>query len=382
MTRAFTERRQFILKLIVQEFVETATAVSSDMLVRKYGLTISSATVRNEMAALEELGYLTHLHTSAGRVPTDAGYRFFVEHLMEPRPLSAEERRAIRNQFSQVRGELDQWIQLGAAILARTAQNASVITPPQAYQSRFKHLELIAIYETTVLLVLVLHDGTVRQQTMTLETPQTQEDLRRIALRINERCKDAPMQQVAGYCRDRAEDDESVEQLGPVLAELEQHVLTLVTAAMQQLEDQVNMQIYSDGLIEMLSQPEFIPALLKEEDASRAVERMRQVLETFTDHSILGTLVLRALASDGVHVVIGGEHGKDEMRDYSVVLSRYGVNGVVNGVLGIVGPTRMAYPRSISTVSYISTVLSDMVGNIYGVDMPPSTTAPDTPTSE
>jgi heat-inducible transcriptional repressor len=227
-----------------------------------------------------------------------------------------------------------------------------------------------------------LHDGTVRQQTMTLETPQTQEDLRRIALRINERCKDAPMQQVAGYCRDRAEDDESVEQLGPVLAELEQHVLTLVTAAMQQLEDQVNMQIYSDGLIEMLSQPEFIPALLKEEDASRAVERMRQVLETFTDHSILGTLVLRALASDGVHVVIGGEHGKDEMRDYSVVLSRYGVNGVVNGVLGIVGPTRMAYPRSISTVSYISTVLSDMVGNIYGVDMPPSTTAPDTPTSE
>jgi len=382
MTRAFTERRQIILKLVVQEFVETATAVSSDMLVRKYGLAISSATVRNEMAALEELGYLTHLHTSAGRVPTDAGYRFFVEHLMEPRPLSAEERRAIRSQFSQVRGELDQWIQLGAAILARTAQNASVITPPQAYQSRFKHLELIAIYETTVLLVLVLHDGTVRQQTMTLETPHTQEDLRRIALRINERCKDAPLQQVARYSRDRAEDDESVEQLGPGLAELEQHVLTLVTAAMQQLEDQVNMQIYSDGLIEMLSQPEFIPALLKEEDASRAVERMRQVLETFTDHSILGTLVLRALANDGVHVVIGGEHGKDEMRDYSVVLSRYGVNGVVNGVLGIIGPTRMAYPRSISTVSYISTVLSDMVGNIYGVDMPPSPTAPDTPTSE
>lgn len=382
MTRAFTERRQFILKLVVQEFVETATAVSSDMLVRKYGLNISPATVRNEMAALEELGYLTHLHTSAGRVPTDAGYRFFVEHLMEPLPLSAEERRAIRHQFAQVRGELDQWIQLGAAILARTAQNASVITPPQAYQSRFKHLELIAIYETTVLLVLVLHDGTVRQQTMTLEMPQTQEDLRRIALRINERCKDAPVQQVARYCRERGEDTESVEQLGPLLAELEQQVLTMVTAAMRQLEDQVNMQIYSDGLIEMLSQPEFIPALLKEEDASRAVERMRQVLETFTDHSILGTLVLRALASDGVHVVIGGEHGKDEMRDYSVVLSRYGVNGVVNGVLGVIGPTRMAYPRSISTVSYISTVLSDMVSNIYGVDLMPPTPAPDTSTSE
>jgi heat-inducible transcriptional repressor len=122
--------------------------------------------------------------------------------------------------------------------------------------------------------------------------------------------------------------------------------------------------------------------LLKEEDASRAVERMRQVLETFTNNSVLGTLVLRALASDGVHVVIGGEHGTDEMRDYSVVLSRYGVNGVVNGVLGIIGPTRMAYPRSISAVSYVSTVLSDMVGNMYGVELPPPAPTSETPASE
>src|SRR5215212_7818381 len=192
MAAEMNERRELVLKLVVQEFIENPlTPVASELLVRKYGLNVSSATVRNELAALEELGYLMHLHTSAGRVPTDAGYRYFVENLMDRMPLSQTEQRTIRHQFYQVRSELDQWIQLAGAVLARTAQNASVVTPPRAYQSRFKHLELIAIHDTTVLLVLVLHDGTIRQQTFTLDTAHQQEDLSRSATRINERCHDA-----------------------------------------------------------------------------------------------------------------------------------------------------------------------------------------------
>ena len=115
---------------------------------RKYKLHYSSATIRNELAALEELGLLTHLHTSAGRVPTDAGYRYFVTNLMDRQALSPQEQRTIQHQFHQVRGELDQWIHLAAAVLARTVHNAAVVTPPRAYQARFKHLELIAIYES------------------------------------------------------------------------------------------------------------------------------------------------------------------------------------------------------------------------------------------
>jgi heat-inducible transcriptional repressor len=362
MSAEFTERRQLILKLVVQEFVASANAVASETLVRKYGLPISPATVRNELSTLEDLGYLTHMHTSAGRIPTDAGYRFFVENLMDLTPLSVDEQSMIRHQFYQVRGEFDQWIQLGAGILARTARNASVITPPQAYQSRFKHLELIAIHETTVLLMLVLHDGTVRQQTITLDNTYQQEDLRRIAVSINERCSEASVEQVEALLSHHDE------QLAQDMPNLEPMILNLVVRAMRQLEDQVNRQIYSDGLIEMLSQPEFIPALLKEEDSARAVERMRQVLETLTNSNVLGTLVLQALSDDKVQVIIGEEHGKDEMRDYSVVMARYGINGIVAGVLGIIGPTRMAYPRSISTVQYISSVLSDLVSELYGVE--------------
>jgi heat-inducible transcription repressor HrcA len=128
MTTDLTDRRRLILKLAIQEFIESSQPVASDLLVRKYRLNVSPATVRNELAALEELGYLTHLHTSAGRVPTDAGYRYFVENLMDRTPLSATEQRTIRHQFYQVRSELDQWIQLAGAVLARTAQNASVVT--------------------------------------------------------------------------------------------------------------------------------------------------------------------------------------------------------------------------------------------------------------
>jgi heat-inducible transcriptional repressor len=362
MVAEFNERRQLILKLVVQEFIETANAVASETLVRKHQLAVSPATVRNELAALEELGYLTHLHTSAGRVPTNAGYRFFVENLMDYTPLSPGEQDTIRRQFYQVRGEFDQWIQLGATVLARTAQNASVITPPQAYRSRFRHLELIAIHDTVILLVLVLHDGTVRQQTITTETVYTQEELRYVSASINERCDNETLdgvEMLPGRLK---------EPQAPHLENLRQHVLELVVRSMRQLEDSVNRQIYSDGLMEMLSQPEFIPSLLKEEDTDRAIERMRQVLETFTNSNALGSLIVQALASDDVQVIIGEEHGKDEMRDYSVVLSRYGVSGMVVGVLGIVGPTRMAYPRSISTVRYMSSVLSDLLGELYGTD--------------
>jgi heat-inducible transcriptional repressor len=351
MAVEMNERRQLVLKLVIQEFIETSSPVASELLVRKYGLNYSSATIRNEMSALEELGYLTHWHTSAGRVPTDPGYRYYVENLMDRTPLSATEQRTIRHQFYQVRSELDQWIQLAGAVLARTAQNASVVTPPRSYQARFKHLEQIAIHDTTVLLVLVLHDGTIRQQTFALEAARQQEDLSRSAARINERSHDASIDKIEEMlAQDRAQSPSTFD-------DLEQQVLELVVKAMRQFEDQLNSQIHSDGLIEMLNQPEFAQ-----------VERVRQVLEMLQGGKGLGPLIPRVLASNGVQVVIGGEHSRDEMREYSVVLSRYGIADEVVGVLGVIGPTRMAYPRTISTVRYISTVMSDLLGDLYGGD--------------
>lgn len=348
MSADMTERRRLVLRLVIQEYIDATEPVGSEQLRAKYGLQVSSATIRNELAALEELGYLTHLHTSAGRVPTDAGYRYYVENLMDRAPLSTTEQHTIRHQFYQVRSEFDQWIQLAGAVLARTAQNAAVVTPPRVQQSRFKHLELIAIHDTTVLLVLVLHDGGIRQQTLALEASRSQEELSRLAGRINDQCTDQPTTRVEEW-------HTQLQAAQPAEDELELHVLELVLKLMHQHEKQHDQAIYSSGLVEILNQREF-------DD----VERVRKVVNLLQGGKGLTPLISRALASSGVQVVIGGEHGQDAMREYSVVLARYGVNGEVAGVLGIIGPTRMPYPRTISAVRYVSTVMSDLLIDLYG----------------
>jgi heat-inducible transcriptional repressor len=359
MGNTLTERRERILKLVVQEFIDKAAPVASDMLVRMYELPVSSATVRNELAMLEEMGYLTQPYTSGGRIPTDSGYRFFVEHLMDSAPLTDEEQGRIRHQFTQVRSDIDEWIQLAASVMARTAQNASVVTPPRAYKVRFKHLELIAIHETVTLMVLVLHDGTVMQQMLTLDTLPPQPELRSLSAHMCERCADMRVDRIEELV---AQDHQ---QHPPGFTSFEHQVLNLVIQMMHQAEDQFNEQIHRDGLLEMLSQPEFIPALVKE-NPNRAIERMRQTLELLTSNKAIGSLLLQALSRDGVHVIIGEEIGNEDMREYSIVLSRYGIDGTATGVVGVIGPTRMYYPRSISTVRYVSFVLSDLVGELYG----------------
>ena len=341
-----SDRRKLILKLAIQEYVEATRPVASETLQKKYSLVFSSATIRNELAALEEQGLLTHLHTSAGRVPTDAGYRYYVENLMERTPLSAQEQRTIQHQFYQVRGELDQWIHLAAAVLVRSTQNAAVVTPPRAHETRFKHLELIAIHDSVILLMLVLGDGAIKQQSLTLEQVWQQDELSRVAGRLNDLLRDADATRIqalrAGTCDP---------PLGP-FAEL---VVDALLRAMQQREGQLNEQLHHDGLFEMLRQPEF-----------ENVGRVRDVLEILESRTGIAPLIPQALASEGVQVIIGGEHGSDKMRDYSVILARYGLGHNVVGIVGLLGPTRMAYPRSISTVRYISAVMSDLLAEMYG----------------
>jgi heat-inducible transcriptional repressor len=342
-----TERRQLILKLVIQEYIESpARSVSSEILQKKYRLQCSTATIRNEMAALEDLGLLTHPHTSAGRLPTDAGYRYFVENLMDRQALSPQEQRMIQHQFYQVRGEFDQWIHLAAAVLARTARNAALVMPPRAAEIRFKHLELISIYETMILMVLVLHDGTVRQQSFSTEQTYTQEEISTLTQRLNERLDNATLARLEQLLADTSD---------TAPQGLERDVLELIGRAMRQLENHINRTLHHDGLLELLQQPEFEQA-----------ERIRQALEILQEGSGISPLIPQALQNSGVQVVIGGEHGQDNMREYSVVLSRYGREGEIAGVVGLFGPTRMAYPRSISSVRYISDLMSELLAELYG----------------
>src|SRR5690242_1751187 len=179
-------RKQQVLRALVEEYIHTATPVASEALVRKYGLRFSSATVRHELAGLEEASLILQPHTSAGRVPTDLGYRYFVEHLMRESALSLDEQRLIRHQFFQVQVQLDQWVRLTASVMARLLHSAAIMTPPRSNEGRLKHFEVLSVSDFAVHLVLVLTDGTVKQQRLLLEAPMLQDELSAIAAHLNQ----------------------------------------------------------------------------------------------------------------------------------------------------------------------------------------------------
>src|SRR5712692_10906366 len=178
------DRQRDLLRAVIREYIATAQPVASAALVRKYRLDLSSATVRNELAALEEMGLLTHPHTSSGRVPTDLGYRYFIESLM-PRPsLLPDEQVTVSHQFQQALSNTTEWLRLAASTLARLTAEASIVTPPAATRSALKHVEAVPINERRVLLVAVLDGGAVRQQLVELREPVTPERLRRLSSRL------------------------------------------------------------------------------------------------------------------------------------------------------------------------------------------------------
>jgi len=341
-----TERQQIILGLVVREYIVSATPIGSHALAHRYDLGVGPATIRNELAYLEELGYLTHPHTSAGRVPTVQGYRYFVERLMERADLSPDEQRTIRHQFHQAGVDPDLWMKLAASVLANTARAASLITVPKAPQCRFKHVELISIREPLVLLVLVLQAGTVRQQMLNLnDWPMTQEELSRRANRLNAHLR--------GLTREEIQQKLSLLKLDPV----ESEALSRVTELMAQIDQPAVREVYHEGLSHVLQEPEFAQA-----------ERSRQVVQVLEDTTLLESILKEVvLARHGVQVIIGGEDGRwEEIRDYSMVFAQYGPNPETKGVLGVLGPTRMPYERAIPAVRYISRLMSDLLASLYG----------------
>lgn len=348
-----SSRQQMILGLIVREFIQTNTPVGSRTLVEKYGLTVSPATVRNEMAYLEELGYLTHPHTSAGRVPTDRGYRYFVERLLQETDLPLAEQRTIAHQFQQVRRDVEEWVPLAASVLAHTTRSAALVTAPQAAQVRYRHLQLISTQGRLVLLVMVFQGGVVKQQMLTTLDPLPQAVLSEVADRLNQLC--------AGLTA------REIEPRIPALPLLEADVARLVVDMMHRAAATTAEGVYHDGLSQLLQEPEFLEG-----------SHMQGVLRVIEERSFLEAVLADVLGPTigGVRVMIGGEGRFDELQACSLILSRYGVAGLATGALGVLGPTRMGYARAISAVRFVAGVLSELVHDVFvaGAESLPSTT--------
>jgi heat-inducible transcriptional repressor len=250
----------------------------------------------------------------------------------------------INHLFHQVEGRMDEWISLAANIISRLSQNTAVITVPKPADCQFRHMELVSIQDTLVLLVLVLRGARIKQQLLSMENPITQAELTALSSKMNQTFEGLTASQI--------------EPKKLKSTPLEEQLTNYLIRIMQTEDEQEYNQSYLEGLHFLLNQPEFANN-----------QRIIAIMELLEHRAMLGTILPQEQGTRQVRVVIGAENRAEVARDCSLVISRYGLPSEANGTIVVVGPTRMAYPRVISAVSYISVVLSRLVAELYGINV-------------
>jgi heat-inducible transcriptional repressor len=319
------KRKAFILATVVYEYVATAEPVGSNTLTQKYNLGVSSATIRNEMAELEAGGYLVQPHTSAGRVPSDAGYRIYVDQLMRPEPLQNEEQRRIQDEFRAASRELGEVIEHTTRLLGQLSRNvAFVVTAPARESQTFRHVQLIWLSERTGLAIVVTSLGVAAQRHFEHQALAA-DDFTRLSNRLNAAFSGTSL-------RDIASDEvvRTVEEAG-LPADLARTLLAALADASGSDEPP---SIVSSGAQHLLDQPEF-----------QDLRKLRSILRIIEDQKALYDIVADGLTGEGPSVKIGHELGSDEITECSVVAVPYRFGGEAVGVLAILGPRRMPYAR-------------------------------------
>ena len=337
------KRKAYILATVVYEYIATAEPVGSATLTQKYNLGVSSATVRNEMAELEASGYLVQPHTSAGRVPSDAGYRTYVDDLMQPETLAAEDRRRIRDDLREASRELDDVIESASRLLGRLSNNLAFITAPQPDTQQFKHVQLIWLSPRTGVAIVVTSLGVAAQTLFELGNDVDADSLTRLSNALNARLSNRSM-------RDVAEGDilATVRELG-----LSDELAGAVSAAMRSVRNEQAPSIAAAGAQNLLDQPEF-----------HDLRKLRSILRIVEEQKTLYEMVADAIGSENPSVKIGAELGIDELADLSVVTVpyRFGPNAI--GMLSILGPRRMPYGRLLALASGTAQTLSERLSDV------------------
>ncbi len=334
------DRTGVILSQIVGEYIVTATPVPSQALVGKSGLRVSPATVRNDMAALEERGYIHRPHISAGAVPSDKGYRFYVDALEEEPDLPPDVAARVNAEFRTAAPDVEGWTRLAARALSELVGNVAIITLPRSKACRVKRIELVYLQDFMTLLVVVLEEAQLRQRIVPVAEHLTQDDLVRTANKLNYLFGGLHFQEIAA----------KQSELTPTEDKLKQNAVSILKEAEAEA-----LEPWVDGVRYLLRQPEFASG----EVASAAAELLEQ---KDTLRKVLATVV------DGETplVVIGEENEEASLRAFSLVLYRYGEPGGAGGVIGILGPTRLQYRLALAGVRYMSSFIGGLVASVQG----------------
>jgi heat-inducible transcriptional repressor len=334
-------RKQEILRAVVHEFISSAVPVGSQALVSRYFLNLSSATVRTELSELADLGYLVQPHTSAGRVPTDRGYRYFVDFLMNLPPVPPEVSTFIEAEVRAAPADPQALVERVATTTATVTQNAAVVSSPHGPQARLKHLDLVSLEPMEVLVVLLVEGNLLRQQVLTVTDSADQAQLSRLANKIN--------RELAG--KDRNALEVRARRLGPGL---EKELLARLVDTLDLFERGSETLVVHDGVRNLLRQPEFAEP-----------SRLHQVLEVLEETRYLAALLQGLVGSSDLQIVIGSENQNSQLRSCTVILTTYGPSRQLKGVLGVVGPTRMDYGQTVGRLQAVARSASERMSEAW-----------------
>ncbi|HEV8677031.1 MAG TPA: heat-inducible transcriptional repressor HrcA [Methylomirabilota bacterium] len=334
---ALGDRARQVLQAVIFEYIVTAEPVGSRQVAKKYALGLSPATIRNTMADLEEMGFLTHPHTSAGRVPTDKAYRFYVDTQMGGRPIARNEALHLQRQVAGARADIDDLMESTSAQLSALSHYAAVILAPPLRQTRLERIDLIAAGTDRALVVLATETGWGTSRILTLEESVSPAELAEVARLLTEEYSGRSFQEI----RDRVTD-------ATVPADADRLARLCTVLARKVFASLWDRNLYYSGAMNILDQPEFAD-----------IATMKAILRTFEEkRQLIELLTARASAQDGVQVVIGSEMPYQEMQETSLVAASYKYGDRVLGVLGVVGPRRMPYAKIVPLVDYTARLVS------------------------
>lgn len=338
------ERKRHILKALINDYINTAEPVGSRTIAKRYGLGISSATIRNEMADLEDMGYLEQPHTSAGRVPSDKGYRVYVDYLMGTEKLSDEEMEFIKKSICSIAvGEVDRIVRETTKILSMLTNYTTMVMAPQTKNSMVKHIQLISMDSNHVIAVVVTNLGVVNSSSITLSQPIDSSKLEKINNILNDKLKGLTIEEI---------------NLG-VISEIQNSVTgyseifnEIIPILYESLKNRKKGEIYLEGSSNIFNYPEY-----------NEIDKAKQFLTVLDKKDLLCNLL--SYDVDTIKISIGHENEYDEISDCSIITSSYKVGNKVVGSIGIIGPTRMYYSKVMAILEYFTSYLNDILTNYF-----------------
>ena len=345
MSFELDNRKKRILQAIIKDYIFTAEPVGSRTIARKYGMGVSPATIRNEMADLEEMGFLEQPHTSAGRIPSERGYRYYVDCLMQKEKLSFDEEDLIQREYRSKIDDVGQVIHVTGQLLSQLTSYTAVVQKPKIGFSSFKNIQLLGMDKERAMLVAVMDNGIVQHRMIEVPGSITGNDLAAISAVLNAKLSGFTMESIKNTL---------IKEIYIELASYRRTLDLVLDVLRYSLASDNDDKIYLGGLFNILNQPEF-----------QNVEKLKTLLGLLEQEDLLSNLMAADLSNSGVTVRIGGEISYQGMQDCSMVMAIYGVKGQPIGSLGVLGPTRMDYSKVISVVEYMTRKLSFALENLF-----------------